>query len=599
MSLVELRVRDLAVFADAVVPVGPGFTALTGETGSGKSVCVAALRLALGGRVDGDPVRAGAGAARVSAVFDEAPPVLRDRLAALGIPADDLLTLTREAPRDGRGSSRINGALVSAAVLREAGETLAEITLQGASHRLLQRARQRDLLDLAAGAGPLRDEVRDAVAAWRAAEATVGETRRRLAASAAELAEARRVVDELEALNLRPGEEENLAAERLRLRNAAALGEAAEALHRAAAGDDEATGAADLLAAAADGAASLRAIDPGLEALATEAAELVERLRDLGLSARRHAGTIAADPARLAAVEERLDALARVVRRHGSVDEALDALGVASDLLGAAEDGGDRVAAAEAAADAARARATALASQLSALRRGAAPRLERDVAAALHLLELPHARFRVDLELVPDPAGIEVGGARVRCGAAGADEVAMRLATNRGVEPRALEDGPSGGELARLVLALAACVTETGSPLLVLDEVDTGIGGETAARVGDLLAAIGRGRQVIAVTHRAEIASRATDHLVVRKRDTAAGAVASVEPATGDARLEEIARLMSGRVTAAALARAVELRGEAVATINRPGPPRARRTRTMPGDGREPVRHADRTPRRG
>jgi DNA repair protein RecN (Recombination protein N) len=221
-----------------------------------------------------------------------------------------------------------------------------------------------------------------------------------------------------------------------------------------------------------------------------------------------------------------------------------------------------------------------VAAELSERRRLAAKRLEREVESALHLLELPHARFRVTIERRADPAGVEIGGALLHCGPAGIDDVQFRLATNRGSSPAPLDEGPSGGELSRLVLALAACITETGSPLLVLDEVDAGIGGETAARVGDLLAAAGRQRQVVAVTHRAEIASRADGHLVVRKEDMPRGSVAHVEAVDGEHRLEEIARLMSGRVTDAALARAVELRGEAVETIASGASPLARRTRS-------------------
>ncbi len=278
-------------------------------------------------------------------------------------------------------------------------------------------------------------------------------------------------------------------------------------------------------------------------------------------------------------MEDRLDTLARVRRRHGSIEEAIEALDAARELLVAGEDGGARLAGAEAAANAARERAGDLAVRLSERRRQAARRLEREVDSALHLLELPHARLVVALDRRADPDGVDVGGARVRCGPAGIDEVGFRLATNRGAAPAPLDAGPSGGELSRLVLALAACVTETGSPLLVLDEVDTGIGGETAARVGDLLATTGAHRQVIAVTHRAEIASRASGHLVVRKQDTRIGPVARVELADGDARLAEIARLMSGRVTDAALARAMELRGEAVETIASAPAARPRRAR--------------------
>lgn len=567
MSLVEVRIHNLAVFTEAVVPLSGGFTALTGETGSGKSVCISALRLALGERAEGDPIRAGAESARVSAVFDDAPVGLRERFAAIGIPADELTTLTREISRPGRGSCRINGALVSQAVLREAGETLAEITLQGASHRLLQRSRQRELLDVAAGTAELRDQVRQAVAGWRAAQSALDAVRRGLAAGAAELEAARNVVADLGDLGLTPGEDQQLAVDRLRLRNAAAFAAASDRLRLAASGDDESVGASDLLATAVDGAAALEGADPGLDALTAEAIQLVDRLRDLGAAARRHTDSVGLDEARLEEVEERLDVLARVRRRHGSVEQALEVLESARQLLEAGLDGGVSLAAAEAAVASSRSGAGVVALRLSERRRAAARRLEAQVEGALRLLELPHARLRIVLERRADPDGVEAGGAMLRCGPAGIDEVEFRLATNRDAPPAPLDQGPSGGELSRLVLALSACVTETGSPLLVLDEVDIGIGGETAARVGDLLAATGSHRQVVAVTHRAEIASRASGHLVVSKTDTAAGTIARVLPLSGDERLAEIARLMSGRVTQAALARAVELRGEAVETI--------------------------------
>ena len=576
MSLVEIRIAGLAVFDEEVVGVGPGFTALTGETGSGKSVCITALRLALGERVDGDPVRTGAESARVSAVFDELPAALRDRLASLGIPADDLTTLTRELSRAGRGSCRVNGALVSQAVLREAGEALAEITRQGASGRLLLRARQRDLLDLAAGATGLRDQVRAAVGAWREACSVLEDVRRRQAAGAAELEAASQLLADLGGLDLVPDEDQALAVERLRLRNAGSLAAASAGLRRAATGDDEVPGAADLLATALDGAAAVSGLDPDLDSVAEEAGLIRDRLRELAGAARRHTESVGLDEARLAVVEERLDMLARVRRRHGSIEAALEALDSARELLDAGQDGGARVAAAQAAVDAARDRAADLAMELSERRRVAGRRLEREVEAALRLLELPHARFRIVLERRADRDGVTVDGSMLHCGPSGIDEVEMRLATNRDATPAALDRGASGGELSRLVLALSSCVAEAGSPLLVLDEVDVGIGGETAARVGDLLAATGASRQVIAVTHRAEIASRAHANLVVSKHEQPSGVVASVAAVEGEERLAEIARLMSGRVTQAALARAMELRGEAVQTVPAP---RGRRPR--------------------
>ncbi|MGA8636016.1 MAG: DNA repair protein RecN, partial [Candidatus Dormiibacterota bacterium] len=184
----------------------------------------------------------------------------------------------------------------------------------------------------------------------------------------------------------------------------------------------------------------------------------------------------------------------------------------------------------------------------------------RAVTSELRSLELPHARFRVVLTRALDVGGVDTGdGTPVRCTASGIDDVDFRLAPNRDSVPMPLDEGPSGGELGRLALALSAVVTEEDAPVLVLDEVDTGIGGETAARVGDVLARIGRGRQVIAITHRPEIAARAIGHLTISKLDRPGGPQASAAVVTGDDRVREIARLMSGRTTEAALIRAAEL----------------------------------------
>jgi DNA repair protein RecN (Recombination protein N) len=214
----------------------------------------------------------------------------------------------------------------------------------------------------------------------------------------------------------------------------------------------------------------------------------------------------------------------------------------------------------EAEEDARRVAAGVAAARLSTLRAAAAKRLERAVTTELRSLELPHARFRVVLTRSLDVDGVDTGdGTPVRCGMSGIDEVDFRLAPNRDSVPMPLDEGPSGGELGRLALALSAVVTEDEAPVLVLDEVDTGIGGETAARVGDVLARIGRTRQVIAITHRPEIAARAVAHLTITKRDLPGGPQATADAVSGPDRVREIARLMSGRTTEAALARATEL----------------------------------------
>ncbi|MBV9524311.1 MAG: AAA family ATPase, partial [Candidatus Dormibacteraeota bacterium] len=494
----ELRVEGLAVIAAARLEPGDGFTALTGETGAGKSVCVTALRAALGGRADPGSVRPGASAARVTAVFDPVPADVRERLAELGIPDDDLLTLTREVVPGGRGSCRVNGALVSLSTLRELGDGLADVTLQGASQRLLRASWQRDLLDVAGGGAGRAPRARTeaAVHHWRDAEAALEAARRAASAGRAQVQRARDLVAELRPLELRSGEVPGLEAERVRLASAAKLAAAAEAIAEAAGEED--SGAADRLAGSAISAATMAAFDPPLAEIADTAADLVERLRELALDARRYGGTVVVDQERLAGVEERLDALARVARRHGSIEEAIAELEQAEALVAAADGGDDLVARHEADCAAVRREAAEAAAELSRLRATTARRLEREVTAQLRELALPHARFRIVLSRSLDPGGLDLGDGRaVRCAEHGADDVEFRLVTNRDMVPVALDRGPSGGELSRLALALSASVQEAGAPLLVLDEVDGGLGGETAARVGDLLAAIGAGRQVL------------------------------------------------------------------------------------------------------
>ena len=563
MTLRELRVSNLAVMKETAVELDAGFSVLTGESGAGKSVCITALRLALGGKLDSDVIRPGAAAARVAAVFDGISEPIGQRLRELGIPDDDLLTLIREVPRSGRGVCRINGAMVSQAVLREVGEALVEVTAQGASQRLLKRTWQLDVLDAAGGPSlaALRAEVADAVRCWRQVGDQLATARRAASSGAAEVARARDAVADLERLELRPGEDGDLGAERLRLRHAARIVQAARGLAEAVAGDDR--GAADVLAGATDAAAEVGAVDAVMQNLTARAANLVEELRELGLDAKRHAGCITFDDERLAEIEQRLDVIARVVRRHGSVEQALDDLDAARRVLEATEGGGDRVAALEAGVGVAAQRAGELAARLSAARAAAARRIEQAVTEEIRALGIPHARFRVVMSRLADPAGVDTGdGLAVRCGARGADEVEYRFSAARDVLPVPLGEGPSGGELSRVALALSVVAVEQGAPILVLDEVDSGIGGETAARLGDVLAGIGAARQVLAVTHRAEIAARADGHLVVRKRDAASGAVARVERAEGAMRIEELARLLSGRQTDAALRRASELLDE-------------------------------------
>ena len=560
MALLELRVNGLAVLAGVRCEPGSGLTVLTGETGAGKSMCVAALRLVLGGRVDLDP-SATAGAT-VAAVFDALPAPLRERLESLGVEdGGELLTLSRELPGRGRGACRINGGLVSQATLREAGEALVEVTAQGESHRLLRPAYQRALLDGFGGAELLAARSASALAVqrWRQAQQRLASARDAAARQSEAVRAAADTVADLGGLGLRDGEDDELLAERRRLVHAVRLAAAAGAVRTACSGDGDSGGAADLLAAAAAEHGELGGVDQTLAELLGECGRVAEEVRELASRARTYGDGLVLDGTRLAVVDERLEVIDRASRRHGgTLAGALEALAAAESLLAGAAEADEAALASE--VEAREAEAVAAVTTLSQLRTSAARRLETAVVAQLRRLRLRHARFRVVIEAGPDEGGLTIGDRRVAAGSEGVDEIDFRLATTPDGVPIPLGQGPSGGELSRLALALRAVVAlGDDCPTLVLDEVDAGLGGETAARVGEALAGIGAGRQVMVVTHRAEIASRAPTHLVVERGDRDGRARSSVRAVDGEERVAEVARLMSGRQTAAALARAREL----------------------------------------
>ncbi|TMC49714.1 MAG: hypothetical protein E6J14_05685 [Chloroflexi bacterium] len=560
MALLELRVKGLAVLAGVRCEPGPGLTALTGETGAGKSMCVAALRLVLGGRVDLDP-SATAGAT-VAAVFDAVPAPLRERLESLGVEdGGELLTLSRELPGRGRGACRINGALVSQATLREAGEALVEVTAQGESHRLLRPSYQRALLDGFGGAQLLaaRSASAQAVQRWWQAQQRLASARDTAARQSEAVRGAADTVADLGGLGLRAGEDDELLSERRRLVHAVRLARAAGAVRTACSGDGDSGGAADLLAAAAAEHGELGGVDHALAELLGECGRVAEEVRELASRARTYGDGLVVDDTRLAAVDERLEVIDRASRRHGgTLAGALEALAAAESLLAGAGQADEAGLACE--VEAREAEVVAAVTTLSQLRTSAARRLEAAVVAQLRRLRLRHARFRVVVEARPDEGGLTIGDRRVAAGSEGVDEIDFRLATTPDGVPIPLGQGPSGGELSRLALALRAVVAlGDDCATLVLDEVDAGLGGETAARVGEALVGIGVGRQVMVVTHRAEIASRAATHLVVERGDLNGRARASVRAVDGEERVAEVARLMSGRQTAAALARAREL----------------------------------------
>ena len=528
--LKELKVRDLALVASSSVRFGPGLNLLTGETGSGKSLIVDALGLTLGARGGTDQVRHGAQRASVEGVFES---------------GGSALVLERELGK--RGTARIDGRAASPAQLRELGRNLVAVHGQHEHHALLDTDTQTDLLDGYAGCREMAVAVGVAHAAWAAAMSALSELEAMRSRGHREQEFLRWQLQELKNANLRPGEDAELAAERAAVRHAAKLAElgheSMSALH-----EDGISRAAVALQAAAD-------LDPRLAPQAARLAAMEEEVTDVAAELRRYSEALDSDPGRLEAIESRLAVLDSIKRKHGgSLEVAMAEEERLQRQVAATEDLDGAVAAAARERDLARAHLETAAGRLTKARAEGARRMQKAVAAELQGLSLEGARFEVELR------------PRAEIGPGGAELAEMMFSANPGEPLAPLARVASGGELARLMLAIKTVGADADRmPTLVFDEVDAGIGGEAATQVGLRLRALGTKRQVLVVTHLAQIASFADHHLLVEKSPGADGRnVVSVrELRSDDERAAELARMMSGGVTPKALARARELLDEA------------------------------------
>jgi DNA repair protein RecN (Recombination protein N) len=546
--LTSLSIRDVVLIEALEIAFEPGIVGLTGETGAGKSILLDALGLALGARAEAGVVREGAARASVAAVFDlPADHAARDLAAAQGLDVAGDLILRRVVGTDGRSRAFVNDQPVSVGFLREIGGALVEIHGQFDTRGLLDAGTHRDALDAFGGHEAERDRTARAHAAWRAADAAAEECRADLARATAEAEFLRHALGELEALAPVPGEETALAERRALL---AAGEKLAQALRAALDEVGAQRGVEGALRAARRHLERVAArlgerAEPALAALDRAAAEAADAIAELESLARG----IDLDPAALERADDRLSALRSMARKHRVDVAALPAL--RDDIaarLAAIDDGDARLA--KLAAEAARARETyaAAAAQLSARRADAAARLDAAVTAELAPLRLDKASFRTALE----PA------APRDWSPAGTERVVFEVVTNPGAPPGPLARIASGGELARFMLALKAVLARgVDARTLVFDELDSGVGGATAAAIGERLARLARGLQVLVVTHSPQVAARATQHLRVAKRIAQGRAATTVERLDGDARREEIARMLAGaKVTDAARAAA-------------------------------------------
>ena len=560
--LLELRIENLLLIERAELRPGPGLNAITGETGAGKTALAHALDLLLGGKPRSAIVRPGAGEAYVEGVFELPPgvldaPELEDLRERLGEGERGEIVLARRVSTEGRTRAYVQGRSATASDLRELGGRLVAFFGQHEHRRLTVASAQLELLDGFCGAGHLavRKRFGDAHARVRQLARELEELRDRAGARDRDLDLLAFEIDEIERLGPDEQEELSLQADRERLRQVDALRAAAAAGSEAIApGDGEASGVAALLAEAERMADSVNGADSELDGLAERLRALRLEAEDLGAEMRRYLDGLEADPERLHEIEERLDAYDRVKRKHGgsvaAVLEHAEACRTERDRLEGAEVALERARAGH--SEAAEERRV-LAAELSAARHAAAPKLAARVREELAALAMEGASFSVELEQ------------REELGANGAERVELMLAPNAGVAAAPVREGASGGELSRVMLALMAVAGASGSRTLVFDEVDAGVGGQTARAVGERLRALGAGRQVLCITHLPQIAAVAETHFTITKSADGEVALANVERLADADVVAELCRMLGAEASDAGARRHAEELLEAAA----------------------------------
>jgi DNA repair protein RecN (Recombination protein N) len=560
--LEELRITGLGVIEDATLPLGPGLTVITGETGAGKTMVVTSLGLLFGGRADAGRVRAEPGRATVEghlSLPDHVRATVHGRVVDAGAEVDDdgTLLLSRTVTVEGRSRAHVGGRSVPLSVLSDIGEQVLAVHGQSDQLRLLRPAEQRAALDRFAGPEheKLLARFHELFTRWRAVEDDLADRRANARQRVQEADLLRLGLDEITRVDPQPGEDELLREEAQRLEHVEGLRTAAQLAHVAIAGgeevSDDAADAASLVATARRTLEAQAGVDRVLGELAGRLAEVATLVADVANDLGGYLASLDADPARLTEVYERRAALRTLTRKYAEdvdgvvawADNArrrLAELDTSDELLEELDRERQRLA-----GDVAE-----LAAVLSGARREAATRFSADVTAELTGLAMPHAR--VEVVVAPKAAGpgasvLTVNGSPCGIGPDGADDIELRLLPHPGAPSQPLQKGASGGELSRVMLAIEVVFAGVGGPpTLVFDEVDAGVGGQAAVEIGRRLARLARDHQVLVVTHLPQGAAFADHHLVVAKDTAGAVTTSGVRAVQDTERARELARMLAG-----------------------------------------------------
>jgi len=568
--LEELHIRGLGVIRDATLPLGAGLTVVTGETGAGKTMVVTGLLLLFGGRADSAQVRSGADSASVDGrvrVLSTSDVAERATDAGGELDEDGALVLRRSVGANGRSRAHVGGAGVPIGVLAALAERLVAVHGQSDQQRLTRAAEQRAALDRYAGSE--LSEYAAAFTKWRELAARLVDRTSRARELQREADLLAYGIGEIEAADPQPGEDAELAALASRLAHADGLRLAARTAHDALLGDpdDPASDAADvssLLGLAGRALLQQTGDDAELDALAARLADVDALVTDLGAELAGYGERLDADPQRLAQVEDRRAVLAGLTRKYGDdIDAVLEWADGARKQLAELDVSDEALAVLTAERDAAALRVTELAVDISARRTEAAARLATAITAELAGLAMPAAEVTIEVRRRPLVAGapvVRIGGVEASAAADGADEVELLLRPHPDAPALPVQRGASGGELSRVMLAIEVCLAGTDPvPTMVFDEVDAGVGGRAAVEVGRRLARLAHDHQVIVVTHLAQVAAYADQHVVVDKAAAEGVTRSDVRLVAGEERIAELARMLAGSESDTAREHAAEL----------------------------------------
>lgn len=549
--LASLKIENVAVIEKAEVNFTPGFNVLTGETGAGKSILIDSINAILGNRTSRELVRSGAQKACIWATFESIPASVKKQLEKCGYEVTDDLLLYREINAEGKGSCRVNGMPATAAVVRDISSGLLSIHGQHDSQSLTNPALHLGLLDQYAQNRDLFAEYyrryRELVTVKRqldALNASESDKQHRIEALTAE-------IDAIDAAALQPGEEKTLQERKNVITHAQSILAGITAAHLALAGDEdgEQAGAADLLGGAVDGLQNSARLDESLTAMS-------ERLNDLYYSARELATDLADrldaygfDAGELDQIETRLDTIYRIKQKFGmEVDELLARREAAAAELETFQSSGQKIAELKAQMQTLYAAAKEAAEKLTQSRLKGFAAMNKEMKAALEFLNMPGIRFALKHTRGP-------------LSSHGQDTVEFLISTNPGEEPKPLAKIASGGELSRIMLAFKSALADRDAlPTVIYDEIDTGVSGLAAGRIGQLLHQTARGHQVLCITHTPQVAAFADNQLLIQKNVRKDRTFTEIHTLDMDGRVEVLARMISGdKVSELSLASAREL----------------------------------------